>query len=136
MSPKLFFALPGHLTIQYHPTTPGPGRRTNRPGPEVRLAKNKTPKKPSTKKDNGASLGFEEKLWLAADKLRGSIDAAECYLIGLSMLSPKPFDTLVPHGQEIDTLSCQGCHRVLSGRLFAELGSDKQRFSQKDAACV
>jgi type I restriction enzyme M protein len=27
--------------------------------------------------DNGAALGFEEKLWLAADKLRGSMDAAE-----------------------------------------------------------
>src|SRR6185437_730135 len=27
--------------------------------------------------DNGADLGFEEKLWLAADKLRGSMDAAE-----------------------------------------------------------
>jgi type I restriction enzyme M protein len=27
--------------------------------------------------DNGANLGFEEKLWLAADKLRGSMDAAE-----------------------------------------------------------
>jgi type I restriction enzyme M protein len=26
---------------------------------------------------NGANLGFEEKLWLAADKLRGSMDAAE-----------------------------------------------------------
>ena len=28
-------------------------------------------------KDNGSSLGFEEKLWLAADKLRGHMDAAE-----------------------------------------------------------
>ena len=29
------------------------------------------------KKSNGANLGFEEKLWAAADKLRGHIDAAE-----------------------------------------------------------
>jgi type I restriction enzyme M protein len=29
------------------------------------------------KADSGASLGFEEKLWLAADKLRGHMDAAE-----------------------------------------------------------
>ncbi|MBY0513749.1 MAG: type I restriction-modification system subunit M [Gemmataceae bacterium] len=28
-------------------------------------------------KENGAGLGFEEKLWLAADKLRGHMDAAE-----------------------------------------------------------
>src|SRR5262245_2389957 len=27
--------------------------------------------------NNGANLGFEEKLWLAADKLRGHMDAAE-----------------------------------------------------------
>ncbi len=26
---------------------------------------------------NGAKLGFEEKLWMAADKLRGQMDAAE-----------------------------------------------------------
>ncbi len=29
------------------------------------------------KKGNGAKLGFEEKLWQAADKLRGHMDAAE-----------------------------------------------------------
>ncbi|WP_417851097.1 type I restriction-modification system subunit M [Thalassoglobus sp.] len=29
------------------------------------------------KKSNGANLGFEEKLWAAADKLRGHVDAAE-----------------------------------------------------------
>jgi len=29
------------------------------------------------KKNNGANLGFEEKLWQAADKLRGHMDAAE-----------------------------------------------------------
>ena len=28
-------------------------------------------------KDNGAGLNFEEKLWQAADKLRGHMDAAE-----------------------------------------------------------
>ena len=36
-------------------------------------------KKASTRasKDNGANLGFEAKLWLAADKLRNNMDAAE-----------------------------------------------------------
>ncbi len=29
------------------------------------------------KKTNGANLGFEEKLWAAADKLRGHVDAAK-----------------------------------------------------------
>ena len=28
-------------------------------------------------KENGANLGFEEKLWKAADKLRSNMDAAE-----------------------------------------------------------
>ncbi|MEQ9379242.1 MAG: class I SAM-dependent DNA methyltransferase, partial [Pirellulales bacterium] len=34
-------------------------------------------KKRSAKNGNGANLGFEEKLWAAADKLRGHMDAAE-----------------------------------------------------------
>ena len=37
------------------------------------MAKRRT----SRKKSNGANLGFEEKLWAAADKLRGHMDAAE-----------------------------------------------------------
>jgi len=28
------------------------------------------------KKNNGANLGFEEKLWAAADKMRGHMDLA------------------------------------------------------------
>jgi type I restriction enzyme M protein len=37
---------------------------------------------------NGANLGFEEKLWQAADKLRGHMDAAEYkhVLLGLIFL--------------------------------------------------
>jgi type I restriction enzyme M protein len=34
-------------------------------------------KKSATKNGTGANLGFEEKLWASADKLRGHIDAAE-----------------------------------------------------------
>jgi type I restriction enzyme M protein len=30
-----------------------------------------------TQRSNGANLGFEEKMWQAADKLRGHMDAAE-----------------------------------------------------------
>ncbi len=34
-------------------------------------------KKPHVKNGNGANLGFEEKLWLAADKMRNNMDPAE-----------------------------------------------------------
>ncbi len=37
----------------------------------------KTTKRTSPYKSNGATLGFEEKLWAAADKLRAHMDAAE-----------------------------------------------------------
>jgi len=35
------------------------------------------PKKTSTQKNNGATLGIENEIWEAADKLRGHLDAAE-----------------------------------------------------------
>jgi len=42
--------------------------------------------KRSKKNDNGAKLGFEQKLWLAADKLRGSLDAAEYKHVVLGLI--------------------------------------------------
>ncbi len=36
--------------------------------------------------DNGANLGFEEKLWAAADKLRGHMDAAEYKHVVLGLI--------------------------------------------------
>lgn len=39
-----------------------------------------------SKKNNGANLGFEEKLWQAADKLRGHMDAAECKHVVLGLI--------------------------------------------------
>lgn len=53
------------------------------------MAKPKTPKKPaarSKKQDTSANLGFEDKLWLAADKLRGSMDAAEYKHVVLGLI--------------------------------------------------
>jgi len=40
----------------------------------------------STKKSNGANLGFEEKLWQAADKLRSNMDAAEYKHVVLGLI--------------------------------------------------
>jgi len=45
----------------------------------IRMARKKTT-------DKGAAIGFEEKLWLAADKLRGSMDAAEYKHIVLGLV--------------------------------------------------
>jgi type I restriction enzyme M protein len=44
------------------------------------------PQDATKKNGNGANLGFEEKLWLAADKLRGQVDAAEYKHIVLGLI--------------------------------------------------
>jgi len=38
------------------------------------------------KQSNGANLGFEQKLWQAADKLRGHMDAAEYKHVALGLI--------------------------------------------------
>ena len=43
-------------------------------------------KTPKTTKDNGATLGFEAKLWQAADKLRSNMDAAEYKHVVLGLI--------------------------------------------------
>jgi type I restriction enzyme M protein len=37
---------------------------------------------------NWASLGFEEKLWAAADKMRGHMDATEYEHVALGLILP------------------------------------------------
>ena len=36
--------------------------------------------------NNGANLGFEQKLWLAADKMRSNMDAAEYKHVVLGLI--------------------------------------------------
>ena len=43
-------------------------------------------KRDTTTKSNGANLGFEEKLWAAADKMRGHMDAAEYKHVVLGLI--------------------------------------------------
>ena len=43
-------------------------------------------KKTTAKKDQAANLGFEQKLWLAADKLRNNMDAAEYKHVVLGLI--------------------------------------------------
>src|SRR5437764_7670047 len=40
----------------------------------------------SSSSNNSAPLGFEAKLWLAADKLRGNMDAAKCKHVVLGLI--------------------------------------------------
>jgi hypothetical protein len=39
-----------------------------------------------TRSGNGANLGFKEKLWAAADKMRGHTDAGECKHVALGLI--------------------------------------------------
>ena len=52
-------------------------------------------------KANGANLGFEEKLWQAADKMRGHMDPAEYkhVVLGLIFLGLLPLLLLVKPGK-------------------------------------
>ena len=55
---------------------------------------------------NGAAIGFEEKLWTAADKLRGSIDAAEYKHVVLGLLFLKYIsDAFHGRREELESLS-------------------------------
>ena len=60
--------------------------------------KKPAPKKSKSKKDSTANLGFEAKLWLAADKLRNNMDAAEYKHVVLGLIFLKYIsDTIEEH---------------------------------------
>ncbi len=46
----------------------------------------KQPKQATSKKNNGANLGFEEKLWATADKMRGHMDPSEYKHVALGLI--------------------------------------------------
>ncbi len=50
------------------------------------MAKKRAAKKAKSKTSNGANLGFEQTLWLAADKLRNNMDAAEYKHVVLGLI--------------------------------------------------
>jgi type I restriction enzyme R subunit len=55
--------------------------------------------------NNGASLGFEEKLWAAADKMRGHMDAAEYKHVALGLIFLKYIsDTFEEHRARLAVL--------------------------------
>jgi len=57
-----------------------------------------------SKSRNGASLGFETTLWLAADKLRGNMDAAEYKHVVLGLIFLKYIsDAFQEHFEKLKT---------------------------------
>ncbi|MDD3564109.1 MAG: type I restriction-modification system subunit M N-terminal domain-containing protein [Methanothrix sp.] len=60
------------------------------------------PKNRDTGNGNGANLGFEAKLWAAADKLRGHMDAAEYKNVVLGLIFLKCVsDTFKEHHDKL-----------------------------------
>ena len=59
--------------------------------------------------DNGARLGFEETLWLAADKLRGNMDASEYKHVVLGLIFLKYIsDAFEEHYAALDAQRQEG----------------------------
>src|SRR6516162_4362039 len=52
----------------------------------IAMARTRKPGTPKPKSGNGANLGFEEKLWAAADKMRGHMDAGEYKHVALGLI--------------------------------------------------
>jgi HsdM N-terminal domain len=57
--------------------------------PQTKKARKLKARQPAS---NGANLGFEQKLWAAADKLRGHMDAAEYKHVVLGQIFADPED--------------------------------------------
>jgi hypothetical protein len=71
------------------------------------------PKNHPRNSDSTANLGFEAKLWLAADKLRNNMHAAELIdLIGSSHLSARPPSPFLSQGELTVCRSVPAGHRV------------------------
>jgi len=60
--------------------------------------------KPGSKSSNGANLGFEEKLWQAADKLRNNMDAAEYKHVVLGLIFLKYISDATKNAQAISEI--------------------------------
>ena len=59
---------------------------TNQAEPKESAKAKSTKTRRSTKENNGANLGFEDRLWAAADKMRGSMDASEYKHVVLGLI--------------------------------------------------
>ena len=75
-------------------------------------------------KQNGATLGFEEKLWQAADKLRGHMDAAEYKHVVLGLVFLKYISD-----------AFEECHALIAGEAGAD-PEDRDEYLAKNVFWV
>jgi hypothetical protein len=88
------------------PVEPNPGRLHRPiirfPVPFTAMARDES----SASEKSAANLGFEAKLWLAADKLRNNMDAAEYKHVVLGLIFPKFASAEGKNGGQFYTPSC------------------------------
>src|SRR5262245_3504038 len=83
-------------------------RRGGRMG-MARTSKKNGPADPNGQEGNGSKLGFEAKLWAAADALRNNMDAAEYKHVVLGLIFLKYIsDAFEAKHAELDTQRAQG----------------------------
>ena len=76
----------GNLKLPWPSTASSPPEKApEAPKPVKQPAAKPAPKRPSSS-ESGGDLGFEAKLWLAADKLRNNMDAAEYKHVVLGLI--------------------------------------------------
>ena len=65
---------------------------------------------------NGAPLGFEQKLWSSADKLRSNMDAAEYKHVVLGLIFIRTYNNLV-QSQNLSQIRDSLLLKLMSGKI-------------------
>ena len=84
-----------------------------------------------TEKNNGANLGFEQKRWQAADKLRGNLNAVEYnqFVLGIIFLK------YISEALEKDKIK-ESFYRGVWMTLFLIANNHGPRFLEKEAEAI
>lgn len=75
-------------------------------------------KNANTKSSNGANLGFEEKLWQAADEMRGHMDPAEYKHVVLGLIFLKYISDLMATSSHQAGMSAPRISRMIPSLLM------------------
>jgi len=90
---------------------------------------------PPSKKNNGANLGFEEKLWQAADKMRGHMDAAEYKHVVLGLVFLKYISDAFEERQATivrETADPKSAYYVHEERARYGVAEDRDEYTAKN----